>query len=230
MNHHPAHSPLPSAPAPRAAIVRLRDGATIGARVAPRIYGSARWLSCHVLTEPPLRIYVAVETVAWIAWVDDARARAAAARYGDRFLVASGGAAPARPLAPIDPSTAPPPATEVLDADLLLLVDPEDGDPEDGDPAPRVWLALLRQTTRELHAAVAEWASEHGAILPEVRGECVAFQVPADDEGRFRAAASAAGLVLGVACARCGWTPDLPGSRSWEGSICSDCRAGGDLP
>ncbi len=223
MTHQTAHSPLPAAPVPKAAIVRLRDGATLGARVAPCIYGSARWLRCRLLTEPSVSMYVAVETVAWVMWVTEARAREVAARHGDRFLDLASGPAPALPAAARrEPSTAPPPATEVLDADLL--------EPLDADASPRVWLAVRRPAPGERAVAPAEWASANGAILPEVRAGCVAFQVVAAGEGRVRAAADAAGLALADCCGLCGWTEELGGGRSLDEGVCSACRAGEGEP
>jgi len=226
VNHHQtAHSPLPAAPVPKAAIVRLRDGATLGARVAPCIYGSARWLRCRLLTEPPASMYVAVETVAWVMWVTEARAREVAARYGDRFLNLAVGAPstpPAGPAQPADASTAPPPATEVLDSDFLEPV-------EDG-AAPRVWLAVQRPPAGDRAVAPAEWASSQGAFLPEVRPGCVVFQVVAAAEGRVRAAAGAAGLALVDCCGPCGWTDDLGGERAVSEGVCSACRAGEGEP
>ena len=212
-----AHSPLPAAAQPAFAVVRLRDGSTLGARVTPRIYGSARWLACQLLTEPPASLYVAIDTVAWVAWVTRDRARESALRYGDRFLALALGGPQAPPAAPADPTTAPPPATEVLDADLL--------EPAEAEPSPRVWLAVARPPAGA-RVAPAEWASEHGAILPEVRAACVAFQVAAGAEGRVRAAAEAAGLALADCCGLCGWTADLGGARSIADGACSECREG----
>lgn len=220
MNHHTAHSPLPAAPAPKAAIVRLRDGTTLGARVVPRIWGSARWASCHLLTEPPVVMYVAADFIAWSMWVTEAAARRAAARYCERFADLARGEPP--PAQPADASTAPPPPTEVLDSDILEPV-------EDG-AAPRVWLAVLRPPPGDRAVAPAEWASSQGAFLPEVRAGCVAFQVVAAAEGRVRAAAGAAGLALVDCCGPCGWTEDLGGGRAIAEGVCSACRSGEGEP
>lgn len=221
MNHHPAHSPLPVAPMARAAVVRLRDGTTLGARVVPRIWGTARWIRCQLLTEPSVILYVAADFVVWTMWVTDAVARRVAALHSDAFLrLALGDSTPA---APADPSTAPPPAAEVLDADLL--------EPLDVGDAPRLWLAVRRPPPGDRFAvAPAEWASAQGAILPEVRSTCVAFQVVAAGEGRVRAAAERAGLALVACCAVCGWTHDLSGARAVTEGVCSACRAGEGEP
>ncbi len=110
-------SPLPAAPSPLVpAVVEQRGGRIFGARVRPVRRLGAHMLRCLVLGERPVVVYVPRESIVLVAWCTEAEARAAALLHGNPL---------ARPLpaAPVgdndDPSTAPPPVTEVLEAELV---------------------------------------------------------------------------------------------------------------